>query len=65
MSELGSILVFHHWRKMEVKSEGSADSDQLLLCNHSPSYERSRFLTKENRKFVWELKENILIINKR
>ena len=44
--------------KKKVKPKGSAVSDHLLFCNHSPSFS---VLTKENRKFVSELRESLLI----
>ena len=44
------------------KSKGSALSDHLLLCSHSPSFENFSVLTKENKKFLLELKESLLIM---
>ena len=52
-------------RKLErkkVKPKGSAVSDHLLLCNHSPSFKNFSVLTKENKKFLLELKESLLIM---
>ena len=46
----------------KVKPKGSAVSNHLLLCNHSPIFEHFSVLTKKNRKFVLELKESLLII---
>ena len=48
--------------KKKVKPKGSAVSDHLLLFNHSPSYENFSVLTKENKKFLLELKESLLIM---
>ena len=45
-----------------VKPKGSAVSDHLLLCNHSPSFQNFCVLTKENKKFLLELKESLLIM---
>ena len=39
--------------KKKFKSKGSAVSDHLLLCNHSPSYKIFSVLTKENKKFLF------------
>ena len=36
--------------KKKVKPKGSAVSDHLLLCNHSPSFENFSVLTTENKK---------------
>ena len=46
--------------KKKVKPNGSAVSDHLLLCNHSPSFEN--VLTMENKKFLLEQKESLLIM---
>ena len=43
----------------KVKPKGS---DHLLLCNHSPSFENFNVLIKENKKFLLELKESLLIM---
>ena len=48
--------------KKKVKPKGSAVSDHLLLCNHSPSFENFSVLTKKNKKFLLELKESLLIL---
>ena len=48
--------------KKKAKPKGSAVSDHLLLCNHSPSFENFSVLTKENKKFLLELKECLLIM---
>ena len=48
--------------RKKVKPKSSAVSDYLLLCNHSPSFENFSVLTKENKKFLLELKENLLIM---
>ena len=48
--------------KKKGKSKGSTVSNYLLLCNHLPSFESFSVLIKENRKFVLELKESLLIM---
>ena len=48
--------------KKKVKHKGTAVSDHLFLCNHPPFFEDISVLTKENRKFVLELKESLLIL---
>ena len=48
--------------RKKVKPKGSAVSDHLLLCNHSPSFENFIILTKENKKILLELKESLLIM---
>ena len=44
--------------KKKVKPKGKVVISNLLLCNRSPSFESFSKLTKGNRKFVLELKEN-------
>ena len=39
--------------KKKVKPKGSAVSDHLLLCNHSPSFENFSVLTKEKKNSYW------------
>ena len=51
--------------KKKVKPKDSAVSDHLLLCNHSPSFENFSVLTKENKKFLLELKESLLIMREK
>ena len=51
--------------KKKVKPKGSAASDHLLLCNHSPSLGNFSVLTKENTKFLLEFKESLLIMRDR
>ena len=48
--------------KKKFKPKGSAVSDHMLLCNHSPSFENFSVLTKENKKFLLELKEILLMM---
>ena len=48
--------------KKKDKPKSSAVSDYLLLCNHLLSFESFSVLTKENRKFLLELKESLLIM---
>ena len=48
--------------RKKVKPKGSAASDHLLLCNHSPSFENFSVVTKENKMFLLELKECLLIM---
>ena len=48
--------------KKKVKPTGSAVSDHLLLCNHSPSFENFSVLIKENKKLLLELEESLLIM---
>ena len=48
--------------KKKIQPKGSPVSDYLLLCNHSPSFDNFSVLTKENKKFLLELKESLLIM---
>ena len=44
---------------------GSAVSDHFLLFKHSPSLENLSVLTEENKKFLLELKETLLIMREK
>ena len=48
--------------KKKVKPKGGALCTPLLHYNHSPSFESFSVLTKENQKFLLELKEILKII---
>ena len=39
------------------KPKGNIVSDEFLLCNYLPSFDSFDVLTKENRKFLSELKK--------
>ena len=61
MWELESISESHRWLRKKL-SLGSAVSDHLLPCNHSPSFENFSVITKKNKTFLLELKESLLIM---
>ena len=46
----------------QVKPKNSSIADHLLFCNHSASYDDFSILTRENKKFLLELKESLLIM---
>ena len=48
--------------KKQVKPKNSSVADHLLFCNHSASYDDFSILTRENKKFLLELKESLLIM---
>ena len=58
----GELIEISPLTRKKVKPKGSAVSDHLLLCNHSPFFENFTVLTKENKKFLLELKESLLIM---
>ena len=60
--KLGEHIGISPLTKNKVKPKDSAVSDHLLLCNHSPSFENFSVLTKENKNFLLELKESLLIM---
>ena len=47
--------------KKQVKPENSSVADHLLFCNHSAPYDDFNILTPENKRFLLELKESLLI----
>ena len=48
--------------RKQVKPKNSSAADHLLLCNHSASYDDFSILTRENKTFLLELKESLLIM---
>ena len=48
--------------RKQVKPKNSSVADHLLLCNHSASYDNFSILTRDNSKFLLELKERLLIL---
>ena len=48
--------------RKQVKPKSSSVADHLLLCNHSASYDDFSILTRDNSKFLLELKESLLIL---
>ena len=60
--KIGEHIGISPLTRKKIKPKGSAVSDHLLLCNHSPSFENFSVLTKENKKFLLELKESLLIM---
>ena len=59
---MGEYIGISLLTKKKVKPKGSAVSDRFLRCKHLPSFEKFSVLIKENRKFVLELNESLLIV---
>ena len=57
-----NVRIGEHIGISPLTKKGSAVSNRLLLCNHSPSFENFSVLTKKNKKFLLELKEILLIM---
>ena len=60
--QIGEHIGISPLTKKQVKPEDSSVADHLLLCNHSASYDDFSILTCENKKFLLELKESLLIM---
>ena len=60
--KIGEHIGISPLTKKKVKPKCSAVSNHLFLCNHSPSFENFSVLIKENKKFLLELKEKLLIM---
>ena len=60
MLELVNILVYQNLPKKQVKPKSSSAADNLLLCNHSTSYDDSSILMCKNKKVLLKLKESLL-----
>ena len=61
MLELVNILISALTKK-QVKLRNSSVADHLLFCNHSASYDDFSILTRENKTFLLELKDSLLIM---
>ena len=48
--------------KKQIKPKNSSVANHLLLCNQSASYDGFSILTRENKHFLLELKEDLLIM---
>ena len=48
--------------RKQVKHNNSSVADHFLLCNNSASYDDFSILTRENKMFLLELKESLLIM---
>ena len=48
--------------RKQVKPKNSSATDHLLLRNHSASYDDFSILTRENKRFLVELEESLLIM---
>ena len=48
--------------KKQVKLEDRSVADHLPFCNHSASYDDFRNLTRENKRFLLELNDSLLIM---
>ena len=59
---IGEHIAISSITEKKAKSKDSAVSDHLLLCNHSPSFQNFSVLNEENKKFLLELKESLLIM---
>ena len=62
-----NVTIFEHIgispiTRKEVKPKNSSVANHLLLCNHLASYDEFSILTCENKNFLLELKESLLIM---
>ena len=59
---IGEHIGISPFTSKQVKPKNSSVADYLLVCNHSASYDDFSVLTRENKKFLLELKERLLIM---
>ena len=59
---IGEHLGVSPLTRKQVKPKNSSVADHLLFCNHSASYDDFSIATRENKKFLLELKESLLIM---
>ena len=59
---IGEHIGISPFTRKQVKPKNSSVADHLLFCNHSASYDDFSILTRENKTFLLELKESLLIM---
>ena len=59
---IGEYIGISPLTKKKFKPRGNAVSEHLLLCNYPSSFENFSVLTKENKQFLLDLKEILLIM---
>ena len=59
---IGEHIGISSLTRKQVKPKNSSVADHLLFCNHSASYDDFSILTRENKKFLLEFKETLLIM---
>ena len=59
---IGEHIGISSLTRKQVKPKNSSAANHLLLCNHSASYDDFSILTCENKRFLLELKESLLIM---
>ena len=58
--KIGEHIGISPLTKKPVKLKDNLVADHLLFCNHSASYDDFSILTRENKKFLLEMKEGLL-----
>ena len=59
---IGEHISISPLTKKQVKPKNSSVADHLLFSNHSASYDDFGILMRENKTFLLELKESMLIM---
>ena len=59
---IGEYIGISPLTRKQVKPKNSSVASHLLICKHSASDDDFSILTYENKKFLLELKENLLIM---
>ena len=59
---IGEHISISPLTRKQVNPKNNSVADHLLLCNHSASYDDFSILTRDNSKFLLELKESLLIL---
>ena len=59
---IGEHLGISPLTRKQIKPKNNSVADHLLLCNDSASYDNFSTLTRENKRFLLESKESLLIM---
>ena len=61
-ARIGNRIGVSSLTKKQVKPKNNFVADHLLFCNHSASFDDFSSITRENKNYLQELKENLLIM---
>ena len=60
--KIGENIAISPFAKKQVKSKRSSVVHHLLLCNHSAFYDDFIILMQQNKRFLLELNDNLLLM---
>ena len=64
-ARIGEHVFISPLNEKQVNPKNNSVANHLLFCYHSASYDDFGILTRENKRYLLELKESLLIIRDR